>query len=320
MTRLNTAAAAVFFFSLLTSTAVHAGTQSCCDTSPSPGCDDPVCQAAICAFDDHCCTIDWDYQCTLEAEGLYTVLGTYLCDCAVPATPTPTRTPTPPAGGPTRTPTACEDTGQDSISLMSVTFPPLATVNARGGTDAIVELHTVEANSTCPVTLRFEHRACEDGDRKGRQCDEDLDCPPFLFDGICARSLAAPLALTWVLTDNHGTTVAGPTTVAPASGIVRLQLCPTTPTPTVTQTPTSTPTRTSTSTATSTWTPGGPTGTPTLTPTSTTNPTRTSTATKTATPTFNDARDERRLGLTWTFPCGRASRDVLFTLRHGLEP
>ncbi len=53
----------------------------CCEPHPSEGCEDPVCEAAVCAFDDFCCLEDWDEVCVGHAEVLRG------CDCspAVPA-------------------------------------------------------------------------------------------------------------------------------------------------------------------------------------------------------------------------------------------
>jgi MYXO-CTERM domain-containing protein len=41
----------------------------CCVANPDgdPGCDDPVCEAAVCALDDFCCDTEWDAVCANEA-------------------------------------------------------------------------------------------------------------------------------------------------------------------------------------------------------------------------------------------------------------
>ncbi|MFO0828557.1 MAG: thrombospondin type 3 repeat-containing protein [Phycisphaerales bacterium] len=40
---------------------------NCCVSHGSPGCDDPACQAAVCAFDGFCCSSQWDSICAGEA-------------------------------------------------------------------------------------------------------------------------------------------------------------------------------------------------------------------------------------------------------------
>jgi hypothetical protein len=48
-----------------TSECVYGG--DCCADNMSPGCEDPTCTAAVCAFDDFCCLMTWDQQCADEA-------------------------------------------------------------------------------------------------------------------------------------------------------------------------------------------------------------------------------------------------------------
>ncbi|MCX4242148.1 hypothetical protein [Paraliomyxa miuraensis] len=40
----------------------------CCAANGSPGCDDPVCETAVCALDPFCCSTEWDGICADEAE------------------------------------------------------------------------------------------------------------------------------------------------------------------------------------------------------------------------------------------------------------
>lgn len=40
----------------------------CCVVHPSTGCDDALCEAAVCGVDDYCCDVTWDGICALEAE------------------------------------------------------------------------------------------------------------------------------------------------------------------------------------------------------------------------------------------------------------
>lgn len=85
----------------------------CCEANDAAGCDDQGCMDCVCAFDDLCCTNQWDFQCALEAKGEYTVLGTCACECVV--------TPTPGAGTPTPvvTPKCCGDLNQNNYVVQS---------------------------------------------------------------------------------------------------------------------------------------------------------------------------------------------------------
>ncbi|MCK4658300.1 MAG: hypothetical protein KAV82_02155 [Phycisphaerae bacterium] len=49
----------------------------CCEgaTGDPPGCEDPVCEAAVCAVDNYCCNTSWDGQCVILAE------ANESCDC-----------------------------------------------------------------------------------------------------------------------------------------------------------------------------------------------------------------------------------------------
>lgn len=40
----------------------------CCAAHATPGCNDPTCQAAVCAEDATCCDVVWDDMCRLQAE------------------------------------------------------------------------------------------------------------------------------------------------------------------------------------------------------------------------------------------------------------
>lgn len=39
------------------------GTSNCCFAHPFPGCDDPVCEEAVCFTDSFCCNVEWDQTC-----------------------------------------------------------------------------------------------------------------------------------------------------------------------------------------------------------------------------------------------------------------
>jgi hypothetical protein len=54
---------------LALSASALAGVSNCC-TGPGPGCDDPACEAAVCAIDPFCCDVAWDSICIGEAEDL----------------------------------------------------------------------------------------------------------------------------------------------------------------------------------------------------------------------------------------------------------
>ena len=43
------------------------GYSSCCSAWGGVGCDDPLCQGAVCSFDGFCCTVQWDGSCAAEA-------------------------------------------------------------------------------------------------------------------------------------------------------------------------------------------------------------------------------------------------------------
>lgn len=40
----------------------------CCFANGTPGCDDPQCEATVCAINPYCCDFGWDYHCALEAS------------------------------------------------------------------------------------------------------------------------------------------------------------------------------------------------------------------------------------------------------------
>ena len=54
---------------------VGGGDGNCCIANGSPGCDDPDCEAAICAADPFCCDVTWDDVCAEAAA------NEPLCDC-----------------------------------------------------------------------------------------------------------------------------------------------------------------------------------------------------------------------------------------------
>lgn len=39
------------------------GESACCDINPTPGCDDPTCQDAVCSINPYCCEVQWDAFC-----------------------------------------------------------------------------------------------------------------------------------------------------------------------------------------------------------------------------------------------------------------
>ncbi|MHC5004673.1 MAG: hypothetical protein ACYTJ0_16290, partial [Planctomycetota bacterium] len=43
-----------------------AGVGDCCEANGTPGCDDPECEAAVCACDAFCCDVEWDEFCAGE--------------------------------------------------------------------------------------------------------------------------------------------------------------------------------------------------------------------------------------------------------------
>jgi subtilisin-like proprotein convertase family protein len=47
-----------------------AGASTCCSPQATPGCDDPTCQAAVCAADAFCCDVAWDGLCSGAAASL----------------------------------------------------------------------------------------------------------------------------------------------------------------------------------------------------------------------------------------------------------
>lgn len=42
----------------------------CCEEHPEPGCDEPTCEASVCAADPECCDVSWDQSCALFASNL----------------------------------------------------------------------------------------------------------------------------------------------------------------------------------------------------------------------------------------------------------
>jgi hypothetical protein len=54
----------------LCTASTFAGGSSCCIPNGGLGCDDPVCQDAVCAVDPFCCSIAWDTICAGEAASL----------------------------------------------------------------------------------------------------------------------------------------------------------------------------------------------------------------------------------------------------------
>ena len=93
--------------------------QDCCLSHAAPGCDESACETCVCVGDGThndpgCCGIQgqfpnkWDWQCSLEAKGFYTVLVSCAaeCSCSVAyqtVTPTPVTPPPTPTVTPTRT-------------------------------------------------------------------------------------------------------------------------------------------------------------------------------------------------------------------------
>lgn len=103
---------------------------SCCAQAPVPGlgCDDAGCMACVCNFDSYCCNVEWDFQCSQEAQGHDYGLGACNCVCSL----TPTVTPTVPTGTPTNTPTAtptasATDTPTDTPTVPTPTPTSTAT-------------------------------------------------------------------------------------------------------------------------------------------------------------------------------------------------
>ncbi|MHC4429061.1 MAG: hypothetical protein ACYS0D_10750, partial [Planctomycetota bacterium] len=47
--------------------AIPAGVSDCCAPNGTPGCDDPDCEAIVCAIDPFCCDTEWDGICADEA-------------------------------------------------------------------------------------------------------------------------------------------------------------------------------------------------------------------------------------------------------------
>ena len=43
-------------------------TGPCCAANGTPGCEDPVCNAAVCSDDPACCLAPWDFQCAMLAH------------------------------------------------------------------------------------------------------------------------------------------------------------------------------------------------------------------------------------------------------------
>lgn len=105
---------------------VAAAQDNCCTAHPeSMGCTDATCQTCVCGIDPLCCSTMWDYQCSLEAQGLYDpTTGQFItggvcatqCVCAQ-ATPTATPTPTSTPANVTATPTiqAMRDCSEQTI-------------------------------------------------------------------------------------------------------------------------------------------------------------------------------------------------------------
>jgi predicted outer membrane repeat protein len=46
------------------------GDSDCCDEHPTPGCTDPVCEAAVCEYHPECCELEWDRTCRRSADRL----------------------------------------------------------------------------------------------------------------------------------------------------------------------------------------------------------------------------------------------------------
>ncbi|ODS40844.1 MAG: hypothetical protein A7315_07470 [Candidatus Altiarchaeales archaeon WOR_SM1_79] len=54
----------IFFMGLTVSQV----SESCCVVHCTPGCDDPACEACVCAMDPYCCEGEWDEICVGEVE------------------------------------------------------------------------------------------------------------------------------------------------------------------------------------------------------------------------------------------------------------
>jgi hypothetical protein len=44
------------------------GHSDCCEEHPTPGCSNPVCEAAVCEYHPDCCESEWDWRCSDSAE------------------------------------------------------------------------------------------------------------------------------------------------------------------------------------------------------------------------------------------------------------
>jgi hypothetical protein len=59
------------------------GGGDCCAGGAAPGCDDPLCEADVCAVDAFCCANTWDDICASEAAGICDGCGAGMGDCCV---------------------------------------------------------------------------------------------------------------------------------------------------------------------------------------------------------------------------------------------
>ncbi|MHC5025167.1 MAG: hypothetical protein ACYTGR_00200, partial [Planctomycetota bacterium] len=49
------------------------GLSNCCAANGTPGCDDPECEAAVCAADSFCCETEWDGLCADMAANTFCI-------------------------------------------------------------------------------------------------------------------------------------------------------------------------------------------------------------------------------------------------------
>jgi hypothetical protein len=125
------------------------GTGSCCTVQLDPSCDDAACVACVCDFDSYCCLTAWDHQCSLEALGQYTVLGTCSCACATDAsTPTPTQTPSFCVGD-------CDDNGEVTQAEVN------KCVGILGGSVPLDECYNCDENGDYEVFVNEVNKAAQ---------------------------------------------------------------------------------------------------------------------------------------------------------------
>jgi hypothetical protein len=137
------------------------GGSDCCIPNGTPGCDDPECEAAVCAVDPFCCDVSWDGICADQAADLCAVCageGGLICVDGLDDTP------------------GCDGFTTEISWCAAAGARYLVLIHGFGAATGLFTLTVSDNGSQCAPTVE-----CPVG------CETDEDCPPgfVCIDGDC---------------------------------------------------------------------------------------------------------------------------------------